>query len=101
MPRTVERRRATPDAARETERSGGRVDGERGQAGEGGTWEPSMARIVAYPREAVLTPEEVADWLQVSVRLVMLWPLKRLQLGERTTRFKAGDVYDFLEGRAG
>jgi predicted DNA-binding transcriptional regulator AlpA len=57
-------------------------------------------RTVAYPPHAVLTDEEVAAWLQVSVRSVQRYPIKRVQLGERTTRFLAKHVYEWLEGRA-
>jgi hypothetical protein len=55
---------------------------------------------LSYPPEAILTTEQVADWLQVSVRTVKSWPLPRLKLPGTTVRFSAGQVLAYLEGRA-
>lgn len=70
----------------------------RGEVGERGA--ENGGRIVAYPPTAVLTAEEVAAWLQVGEATVYRLPIRRIQVGERTTRYLAKDVYDFLEGRA-
>jgi hypothetical protein len=60
----------------------------------------TVARVTAYPRDAVLTVEEVAAWLAVSERQVQRLPLKRIHVGERTTRYLAQHVYEWLEARA-
>ena len=62
--------------------------------------ENKTTRMTAYPPEAVLTLGEVAAWLAVSQRQVQRLPLKRIHLGERTTRYLARHVYEWLEERA-
>jgi hypothetical protein len=57
-------------------------------------------RITAYPPDAVLTVHQVAAWLAVSERQVQRLPLKRIHVGERTTRYLARHVYEWLEARA-
>lgn len=61
---------------------------------------PDDITPLAYPPEAILTTEQVADWLQVSVRTVKAWPLPRLKLPGTTVRYSAGQVLAYLEGRA-
>jgi hypothetical protein len=52
-----------------------------------------------YDRNAILTTEQVAAWLQCSPRLVEGMGLPRLNIPGRLTRYSAGQVLDFLEGR--
>jgi len=54
---------------------------------------------IAYPPEAILTTEQVAEWLQCGVSTVEALGLPRLRLPVRTVRYSAGDVLAFLEGR--
>jgi hypothetical protein len=60
---------------------------------------PDIAPL-AYPETAILTVEQLADWLQVSERTVKSWPLPRLRLPGNTVRYSAGQVLAYLEGRA-
>ena len=55
---------------------------------------------VAYQRETILTTQQVAEWLQVSEDTVQRLGLPRLKGLERTVRYSAGMVLDWLEGRA-
>jgi hypothetical protein len=56
---------------------------------------------VAYPPEAILTQEQLSDWLQVSERTVKAWTfLPRLNLPGNTVRYSAGQVLAYLEGNA-
>ena len=59
-----------------------------------------MEHVVSYPPDAVLTVEEVADWLGVSPKSVTRYGIKRIKLGGRTTRYLASDVYDYLRAKA-
>ncbi len=52
------------------------------------------------PVKAVLTREEVAQLLQVSVKTVDRLPIPSVLLGPRTRRYLARDVIAFLEERA-
>ncbi len=61
--------------------------------------EEKKRAVLAYPREAILTITEVAEWLGVSDRTVKSWPLPRLRLPGNTVRFSAGEVLDYLTGR--
>lgn len=54
---------------------------------------------VAYPREAILTTEEVAAWLRVSPRKLEGMDVPCSFLGARTRRYVAGTVLDWLERR--
>jgi hypothetical protein len=54
----------------------------------------------AYAPETVLTLEEVAEWLIVSPRTVERLPIKRVAVGERTRRYLAKHVLEYLEGKA-
>lgn len=56
-------------------------------------------RITSYPPDALLTQEEVADWLGVSERQVRRYPLKRVPLGPKTPRYFASAVYEYLRAR--
>lgn len=57
------------------------------------------ARRVAYPPEAVLTPDEVAEWLAISERQLERLPIRRVQLSPRKTLYLAREVYEYLEER--
>lgn len=52
--------------------------------------------IFAPPPEAVLTPRQVADWLQVSLKTLATLPIHSKKLGHRTRRYLARDVLDYL-----
>ena len=54
--------------------------------------------VLAYPPTAILTSEEVAQWLGVSPRTVNDWPLPRLRYPTKEKRYSAGAVLRFLEG---
>lgn len=51
----------------------------------------------AYAPETVLTIEEVAEWLDVSIRTVERYPIKRLTLSRSTRRYLAKHVLEYLE----
>jgi len=54
----------------------------------------------AYARAAILTQEQLAEWLQVSVSVAKGLGLPKLRLpGSRLVRYSAGQVLDYLEGR--
>lgn len=55
--------------------------------------------VTAYPPEAVLTIEDVAEWLQVSTRKVERLDIPCTFLGTRTKRYIAKDVLKYLETR--
>lgn len=57
-----------------------------------------LARVP--PREAILTAEQVADWLQVSVSQVHRMNLPAIAVGKRRFRYVAGQVLDALQERA-
>lgn len=57
------------------------------------------AHPISYPAEAILTTEQVAEWLQVSPELVDTMRLPRLAVTGRRVRYSAGMVLAFLEGR--
>ena len=59
------------------------------------------ARPVSYPPDAVLTYQQVAEWLDVSVRTVQDKPIRVSRaLGERNPRILARWVYEYLEAHA-
>lgn len=53
-----------------------------------------------YARDAVLTIDEVAKGLGVSVRTVERMDLPTIYLGKRTKRFLWGQILDTLAARA-
>jgi predicted DNA-binding transcriptional regulator AlpA len=57
---------------------------------------------VCYPPGTILNTEQVAAWLQCSVRTVEAMPLPKLRgLGPRLVRYEASQVLAYLtEGRA-
>ena len=54
---------------------------------------------LAYEPTAILTVEQVAAWLQVSVRSVERLDLKCVYLGTRTRRYLAKHVLEYLEDK--
>jgi hypothetical protein len=59
-----------------------------------------IPRIVrAYPPTAILTVDEVAEWLGVGIRLVERLDIPSFSLGERTRRYMARDVIEFCDAR--
>lgn len=59
----------------------------------------SNSRPLSYPPEAILTTDQVAEWLQCGVSTVEALGLPRLRLPSRTVRYAAGEVLAYLEGR--
>jgi hypothetical protein len=53
----------------------------------------------AYPPEAVLTIEQLADWLQMGKRSVERLDLPCIYLGTRTRRYLAKHVLEYLDRR--
>lgn len=53
----------------------------------------------AYPPETVLNIDQVAEWLQVSVRTVERLDIPFIFLGIRQKRYLGKDVLKFLEQR--
>jgi len=54
----------------------------------------------APSRDAILTTEQVADWLQISAEQVRRLNLPAISVGKRKWRFIAGQVLDALHQRA-
>lgn len=54
---------------------------------------------VAHPPEAILTINEVAEWLDVSVRTVERLDIPGVFLGHRTKRYLGKDVLKYMEQR--
>lgn len=67
-------------------------------------WRRNMAKlrtaVRGYPPEAVLTIQQLADWLGVSRRTVQRLPIPVVRLGHRTLRYRGRDVLDYLERKA-
>ena len=55
---------------------------------------------VTYPRDAVVTVEQVAAALQVSVKTVQRMDLPMIPVSRRTVRYLWGQVLDLLAERA-
>ncbi len=62
---------------------------------------PVVVPSWAPPRDAILTPEQLAAWLQVSVDQAKGLNLPAIRVGKRGWRFVAGQVVDELQRRAG
>ena len=56
--------------------------------------------VLSYPDTAILTQQQVADWLQVSVRAVQDWHIPRLRYPVSHPRYSARMVLAWLEGKA-
>lgn len=54
----------------------------------------------AYLPDTILTPDQVAKWLQVSRRTLQRLPIRSITIGHRTVRYLAKDVIGHLEGQA-
>jgi hypothetical protein len=54
----------------------------------------------SYPPEAVLKPDQVAEWLDVSKRTLQRLKIPSVLIGHRTVRYLARDVLRYLEGRS-
>lgn len=61
---------------------------------------PPFSDVPQFPREAILTIEEVAQALRCSVDTVERADFKCVYLGNRTRRFIWGQVLDALAERA-
>ena len=55
--------------------------------------------VRAYPPEAILTKEQVAEWLQVSVDMVDRLNLRSIPISQRKVRYLAKHVLEDLEKR--
>jgi len=55
---------------------------------------------IAYPPDAILTQQQVAEWLGVSVRTVRKLPIKRWSQSRRLVRYLAKHVLAYIEERA-
>jgi hypothetical protein len=55
--------------------------------------------VRCYPSGAILTTEQLADWLQVSPATAREMKLPRLNLPGKMVRHSAGAVLAYLEGR--
>lgn len=53
--------------------------------------------VIAYPPEAVLEIEDVAEWLRISKRAAERLHLPCFYLGTRTRRYLAKSVLEFIE----
>jgi hypothetical protein len=65
-----------------------------------GTASSVASAPITYPRDAVVTIEEVAAALRVSIRTVERMDLKTIYCGRRTRRYLWGQVLDTLAERA-
>ena len=54
----------------------------------------------APPREAVLTPEQLCAWLQISHRQLHRLDVPCIRLGRRTVRYSVEQVLEHLKRRA-
>lgn len=61
---------------------------------------PPFEVVPQYPREAILTIEEVAKALRVSVKTVMRADLPTVYIGKQVPRYIWGQVFDVLKERA-
>lgn len=61
---------------------------------------PRSQSPLTYPRDAVLTIEQVAAGLQVSRRTIERMDLPTVYFGKRTTRYIWGQILDTLASRA-
>lgn len=52
---------------------------------------------ISYPPEAILTQQQVAEWLRVSVRTVRKLPIKRWSQSRRLVRYLAKHVLAYIE----
>ena len=49
-------------------------------------------------QDGLFTVEEVAEFLKVSTRMVLMLPIPQIKIGPRTTRFRLKDVYEYVGG---
>lgn len=52
--------------------------------------------MTSYASETILTPAQVAEWLQVSTKTLAHLPIPSKRLGHRTRRYLARDVLEYL-----
>ncbi len=55
---------------------------------------------VTYARETILTTEQVAEAMQISVRQVSRLNIPTIWCGPKCRRYRWGAVLDFLDARA-
>lgn len=60
---------------------------------------PAARRHIGDVAERLLTAEDVAKMLQVSVKTVLRLPIRRVTLGKRMVRYEPADVQQYIEGR--
>lgn len=56
--------------------------------------------VIAYEPTAVLEIEHVAAWLRVSVRMVERLDIPCIMLGDRTRRYLASDIVEYLRKKS-
>ena len=64
------------------------------------TQEPEARQPVSYVPEAILTQEQVAQWLGVSTRTVRKLRIRRWASSRRLVRYLAKHVLEYLEDQA-
>ena len=52
-----------------------------------------------YDPEPLMTAREVAEMLRLPAKAVYGLPIRRVQLGQRRTRWRPSDVREFIERR--
>lgn len=61
---------------------------------------PPFEEVPQYPRDAILTVEEVAKALRVSVKTVLRADFPTVYIGKQVPRYIWGQVFDVLRERA-
>lgn len=59
--------------------------------------ESKPQRLARYATDALLTPTEVAQWLQVSRRTLQRLPIPARTMGHRIVRYLVRDVLTYLD----
>ena len=55
---------------------------------------------IAYPRDAILTQEQVAAWLGISTRTLRKLPIRRWTSSRRLVRYLGRHVLQYVEDQA-
>jgi len=56
-------------------------------------------RFEELPQDALLTPDEVGEWLKIARRQVQRLEIPRIDLGRKRSRYQVKDVLAWLETR--
>jgi len=57
-------------------------------------------RTTHYPPDALLTPDEVCEWLDITENTLRQLGIRRVVVTKRNILYFAEDVYDWLKDRA-